>query len=151
MSCRHPIPSLPPLSTRDQSPNQSHSPSTHVRPNLPQTLTNPQNAINQQPIRRSLDLKVAKESVRAKQTEYLIQRIVTFGIGFWAQMCREGSIEGECIGWSADSCSEGEQREVSDQGGGGLRGVVVEYAVVRLGIVSTRKAKMRGTLGRGWR
>jgi hypothetical protein len=51
---------------------RSHSPRIHVRPNLPQTLTNPQNPINQQPIRRTLDLKIPEECIRPEQTQNLI-------------------------------------------------------------------------------
>ena len=46
------------------TPNSIHVPCIHTRPNLRQTLAHPKNAINQQPIRRPLDLKVAKERIR---------------------------------------------------------------------------------------
>jgi len=63
-----------------------HSPSTHPRPNLPQTLTHPQNPINHQPIRRALYLEVAKKRVRAEQAENLVQRIVALRVRLGRQV-----------------------------------------------------------------
>jgi hypothetical protein len=51
-------------------------PRAMIRPHLPQTLTHPKNPINQQPIRRSLDLEIPKERVGAKEREDLVERIV---------------------------------------------------------------------------
>jgi hypothetical protein len=102
-----------------------------IQPHLPQTLTHPQNPINQQPIRRSLDLEIPKEGVGAKEREDLVERIVGFVVGCWGLICWEGG-GGEGVCWSADPCAEGEEREVPDYGGG-FGGGVIEDTVVCLG------------------
>lgn len=121
----------------NQKRNHPNLPSAHSRFNLRQTLTNPQDAINQQSIRGALNLEVAEERVGSEQTEHFVQRIVALGVGFGGEMCGERGIEGEGVGWAADSCSEGEERKVSNVRGGWRGGVRVEYAVVCLGVVST--------------
>jgi hypothetical protein len=68
-------------------------PRSIIRPHLPQTLTHPQNPINQQPIRRSLDLEIAKEGVCAKEREDLVERIVGFVIGCWGLVCWKESLK----------------------------------------------------------
>lgn len=50
-------------------------------------------------------------------------------------MKRERSVEWECVGWAPDFRAQGEEGEVADQCGGRLGGVVVEYAIVRLGLL----------------
>ena len=109
---------IPPSSDRNTATEQNqYIPPTHPRPNLAQTLTNPQNSINQQPIRRSLDLKVAKECVRPEQTQHLVQRIVALGVGFGGEVCGQRGVEWEGVGWTADAGAQWEEGKVSDVGG----------------------------------
>lgn len=45
---------------------------THIRLNLPQTIRDPKNAIDQCPISRAFDLEVPEQSVRAEKCDGLI-------------------------------------------------------------------------------
>jgi hypothetical protein len=82
------IPNLVPIltshlskSNSPQSETTSNIPSRHPRSHLPQTLANPQDPINQQPVRRALDLEIPEERIRAEQAQHLVQRIVALVIG----------------------------------------------------------------------
>jgi hypothetical protein len=79
-----------------------HVPRIHIRPNLPQTLTNPQDAIDQEPICWPLDLKIPEEGIGTEQVQDLVQRIEGFGVGLGREMERQGGVEGKCVGWPAD-------------------------------------------------
>jgi len=105
------LPAFVPLLHTDNK--KTRIPSTHVRPNLPQTFTNPQNAINKQAIRRSLDLEIPEERIRPEQAQHFIQYIVALGVGFWGEM---GGVAGERegVGGAADFGAEGEEGEVAN-------------------------------------
>lgn len=110
-----------------------YKPSRHIRPNLPQTLRNPQNAINQQSIRRTLNLKVAKESIGAEQSQDFVEGVVGFGVGLGRLGGGERD-ERELHGGAADFGAQGEEGECAD-GLVGAGGLPVEDAVVGLGWV----------------
>ena len=57
----------------------------HTWLDLSQTFANEEYAIDEQSIRRSLDLKVSEERVCAEETQDLIQRIVRLAIGIYIQ------------------------------------------------------------------
>jgi hypothetical protein len=69
-----PSPKKHPLLNLNQELDQQNAnlPSRHLRPDLPKTLTNPQDPINQQPIRRPLYLEVAEKRIRPEQTQHLV-------------------------------------------------------------------------------
>jgi hypothetical protein len=94
-------------------PNK-HLPRAHLRPDLAQTLANPQNAIDQQPVGRALDLEVAEECVCAEQAEHLVERIVGFRIGFGGQVGGQRRVQRKRVGRPTDLGAEGEEGEVPD-------------------------------------
>ena len=67
---------------------------------LSQTLADEQDAINQQPIRRALDLEIPKERVGAEQRQDLVHGIVRFRVGIGRDREREGRVDRECVGWA---------------------------------------------------
>ena len=89
-------------------------PSPHPPPDPTQTLPNPQDPINQQSIRGTLDLEVAEEGVGAVQVEDFVERVVAFVVGADGYVggcgCGQG---GEGVGWAAGAGSEGEEGDVS--------------------------------------
>jgi hypothetical protein len=109
-----------------QTQMQHSLPRVHLERNLPQTLTNPKNPINQQPIRGALDLKIPKERIRPIQAQYLVQRIVLLAVLFGREVRGEGG-EREGVCGPAGLGAEGEEGEVAYYwGGGGGEGVGVE-------------------------
>ncbi len=54
--------------------------------NLPQTLAHKQNPINQQPVRRPLDLEIPEKCIGAKQREHFVERVVRFAVGIDVQV-----------------------------------------------------------------
>jgi hypothetical protein len=103
-----------PPPARSQPQTKTNIPSTHRRPNLPQTLAHPQNPIHKQTIGISLNLKVPKEGVCAEQAEHLVQRIVGLAIWLWRLGGREGWLGGESECRAAGARAEGEEGEVAD-------------------------------------
>ncbi len=53
----------------------------HPRLDLPQTLTNEQDPIDQQPVRRTLDFEIPEKRIGPKQRQYLIKGVVGFAVG----------------------------------------------------------------------
>jgi hypothetical protein len=101
---------------------RDNKPNAHPAPNLPQTLTHEQNPINQQPIGRPLDLKIPKERIRPKQTEYFIKRIVALAVRLGALRCGDlrGVQGGQSVGGAAGACAQGEEWEVAYEAHVGL-------------------------------
>ena len=104
-------------------------PCAHTRSNLGQTLAHKQNPINQQPVRRTLDLKVAEEGVRTEQAQDLVKSIVGFGIWVWGLGCSDRGIGRESDSWTTGARAEGKEREVADKE---RRWLVVEDTIIGL-------------------
>jgi len=157
-SSRHDVESshVPPCLSSILSPKiWTDSPRAHPRPNLPQTLANPQNPIHQQPIRRPLNLKVPEKRVRAEQAQHLVQRVVALAVGLGALGRRQRGRR-QCVGRAARARAQRQEREVADQPKVGLG---VEDGVVGLvgggGLVGSawpwRSAIERERAWRRWR
>jgi len=99
----------------------------HVTLNLWQNILHKQYPINQHPIRRSLDLEIPEKSIRPKQTQDFIERIVGFMAGIYVGVCGTCGEGWELQGGAAGACAEGEEREVADEV---LVGFVEEDGVV---------------------
>jgi len=119
--------SIPPQSSSTTTASSSrdgiNKPSTHPRPNLPQTFTHKQNPIDQQPIRGPLDFKIPKERIRPEQTQHFIKRVVALAVRLGALRCgyltRIQGGEGVC--GAAGACAQGEEGEVAYEAHVGLR------------------------------
>jgi hypothetical protein len=111
-------------------PNQTrrpklHLPNSHIWFDLRQTFAHKQNAINQQSICRTLDLKVAEKRVGTEKRQHLIQGIVTLAIGLGRLRRGDRCIERwKRVSWPASACAEGQEGEVANHPDVGLG---VEY------------------------
>jgi len=102
-----------------------------ARLDLAQAVADEPDAVDQQPVGRPLDLKVAEEGVGAEEREHLVQDVVRLGVGVGRLVRGQRRVgEGEGVDGPADLGAEGEEREVADQAGG--VGVGVEDGVVGL-------------------
>jgi len=92
-----PSPGPPPTHTPPHSSRTAHLPNgkhthllrllpPHPPLDLPQTLAHKQNPINQQPVRRPLDLEIPEKRIRAKQREHFVERVVRFAVGVDVQV-----------------------------------------------------------------
>lgn len=97
---------------------------------LGETVAEEPDAVDEQAVGGALDLKVAEEGVGAEQREDLVEDVVALRVRVRALGGGQGRVrDGKGVGRAADLGAEGQQGEVANQPGIGLR---VEDGVVGL-------------------
>ncbi|MCJ1483904.1 hypothetical protein MMC06_004072 [Schaereria dolodes] len=85
----------------------------HPRPDLAQTLAHEQDPIDQQPVRRALDLEVAEKGIGAKQREHLVERVVGLRVRVDVDGGGGGGKRGEGVCGAAGAGAQGEECDVA--------------------------------------
>lgn len=89
--------------------------SSHAWLDLPQTLTDKQRPVDEHPVRRSIDLKVAEQHIGPEEGEDLIDAVVRLIVGGHIGIGDVRWERGECVCGAARASPQRENGEVSCQ------------------------------------
>lgn len=101
--------------------------------NLGKAIAEEPDAVDEQTIGGTLDLKVTEEGVGAEEGNHFIENVVALAVRVGRFVCGERRVgDGEGVCWAASLCSERQEGEVADE----VRriGVGVEDGIVGLSI-----------------
>ena len=82
-------------------------PLPHITPDLPQTLADEQDAVNQEPIGWALDLEVPEESICAEEAQDFVEGIIGFAVRIDRDFICAGGELGKSVGGTTSASSEG--------------------------------------------
>ena len=88
-------------------------PPPHPRLNLAQNLAHEQNAVDHDPVRRALDLEVAKERVRAEEGENFVERVVGLMVRLNSKVGDISGERGQLNRGTAGACAQGKKSKVT--------------------------------------